>query len=223
MNGVHDMGGMHGFGPIDPEPEESEPVFHAEWEGRVLAMTLACGALGRWTIDESRHSRERLGPVSYLGASYYEKWLMGLQRLLVEKGLLTAGELASGKASESAPPDIIERRLASEQVSRALSRGSSAEMSPTSDPLFHPGDRVRVRAVTTEGHTRAVRYTTGRFGTIETHHGCHVFPDSSARGEKEGRHLYGVAFTARELWGETGAPGDTVRVDLWEPYLEAWA
>lgn len=220
MNGVHDMGGMHGFGPIDPEPEDREPVFHEAWEKRVLAMMLACGALGRWTIDASRHSRERIEPATYLGAGYYEKWFLGLQTLLVENGILTDEELAVGTPTMPASQELIDRRLLPEQVVPVIAKGSPADMEPTTDPRYRPGDRVRVRPITDSGHTRALRYAVGRFGTIEVHHGCHIFPDASADGEMVGRHLYGVAFSADELWGDAGAPADSVRVDLWEPYLE---
>lgn len=221
MSRVHDLGGVHGFGPIRSEADEEEAVFHAPWEARVHAMVFACGALGRWSIDESRHSRERLDPVSYLGSSYYEKWLMGLRTLLVEKGILTGGELSGGRPSGPAPPELSERRLSPHEVTAVVAKGRPATMESTTEPLFQPGDVVRVRPVTTAGHTRAVRYAAGRYGTIETYHGCHVYPDLSAHGEKVGRHLYGVVFTSRELWGETGSPDDTVHIDLWEPYLEA--
>jgi len=91
MNGVHDLGGMHGFGPINPEPDE--PVFHHEWERRAFALTLAMGAYGAWNLDMSRYARERMEPAAYLRASYYERWLSGLERLLIEKGLLSEQEI----------------------------------------------------------------------------------------------------------------------------------
>src|SRR6202011_5250340 len=102
MNGAHDLGGMHGFGPINAEPEAVEPVFHADWEKRVFGLVRTTGALGLWNGDMSRHARERQHPVDYLRHSYYENWLAGLQKLLVEKGLVTAEELASGQAAELA-------------------------------------------------------------------------------------------------------------------------
>ena len=102
MNGAHDLGGMHGLGPINPEPENEEPWFHGEWEKRVFAMTLASGMLGQWNIDTSRHARERQNPADYLKHSYYETWLAGLEKLLVESNLVTADELASGKADTNA-------------------------------------------------------------------------------------------------------------------------
>jgi len=91
VNGVHDMGGMHGFGPVVAEADE--PVFHAEWERRAFALTLAAGFLGEWNIDMSRWAREQMPPARYLAASYYEHWLWGLEHLLVERGLLTREEI----------------------------------------------------------------------------------------------------------------------------------
>ena len=92
MNGGQDLGGMHGLGPIDIEADE--PVFHAEWERRVFALTLAMGARGEWNIDMSRHARENRDPVDYLSSSYYEIWLKGLEALLSERGLLDPEELS---------------------------------------------------------------------------------------------------------------------------------
>lgn len=219
MNGVHDLGGLHGFGPVAPEPEDREPTFHAEWEARVFAMVLACGALGRWTLDASRHARERLNPVDYLAFGYFERWLAGLETLLVERGVLTGRELATGRPGPT-PTELTERRLPAERVATALAAGGPADMPPSSEPRFRSGDPVRVRPVTTAGHTRAVRYVHGRFGTVEAHRGGHVFPDRNAHGETVGEHLYNVAFAAAELWGGAVGSRDTVRVDLWEPYLE---
>lgn len=220
MNGAHDLGGMHGFGPVDPEPEALEPPFHAEWERRVFAVTLACGAFGRWSLDASRHARERQHPRQYLANSYYETWLAGLETLLVETGIVTPEELETGKAAGPAPDELAERKLAAERVPAALARGGPADMEPAAPPRFQAGDRVRVGNINTPGHTRAVRYARNHVGVVETHHGCHVFADRSAHGEKMGEHLYGVRFTARELWGEAASPRDTVRIDLWEPHLE---
>jgi len=220
MNGAHDLGGMHGFGPIEPEPETQEPPFHAEWERRVFAVTLACGALGRWTLDASRHARERQHPRQYLDNSYYETWLAGLETLLVEHGVVTREELETGRAAHQAPMELVERTLTAERVPAALTRGGPVDMEPASAPRFAPGDRVRVRNINTAGHTRAVRYARNHVGVIEAHHGCHVFADGNAHGEKVGEHLYGVRFTARELWGEEAPERDSVRIDLWEPHLE---
>jgi nitrile hydratase subunit beta len=219
MNGAHDLGGMHGFGPIDPEPEAEEPVFHATWERRVFGLNLAAGALGKWNIDISRYARERQHPVEYLQHTYYENWLAGLERLLVEKGLVTAEELATGKAGGLADEDTHKRTLKAESVAKVLAQGSPVTMSIDSPPRFKPGDRVRATNRHPTGHTREPRYVRGRVGVIHAHHGAHVFPDRSAAGSREGRHLYSVRFEATELWGES-AGRSAVYVDLWEDYLE---
>ncbi len=88
MNGVHDMGGMDGFGKVEPEP--NEPMFHTEWEARVLAMVRAMGAAGAFNIDMSRFYRESLPPHIYLASSYYKKWLLGLEDLLIDKGYISS-------------------------------------------------------------------------------------------------------------------------------------
>src|SRR5262249_54808517 len=157
MNGAHDLGGMHGLGSINAEPEGEEPVFHAAWEQRVFGLTLAVGALGRWNIDMSRHARERQHPVDYLRQTYYENWLVGLEKLLVETGLVTAEELATGKATE--PPDEATRQrvLKAEHVSALLAKGASATMAIDSTPRFQPGDRVRAINRHPLGHTREPR------------------------------------------------------------------
>lgn len=217
MNGPHDMGGMHGFGPIDPEPETEEPLFHADWERRAFALTLACGPVGGWTLDASRFARERIDPADYLAMSYYEKWLAGLQMLLLERGLLSEAELDAGRPQSKATP---ERLLRGDAVDAAMDRGGPTAMDMDMAPAFKVGDRVRARLMNPEGHTRTPRYVRGRLGTVVLHHGGHVYPDASADGERRGEHLYTVSFAARDLWGEQASAADTVRVDLWEPYLE---
>jgi nitrile hydratase len=219
MNGGHDLGGMHGLGPIAPEPEAAEPVFHHAWEKRVFALTLAAGALGRWTIDMGRHARERQHPADYLRHTYYENWLAGLEKLLVERGLVTADELAAGRAS--APADEARARvLQAADVARVMARGGPVDVAIEAPPRFALGDRVRAINRHPVGHTREPRYVRGRTGVIHEHYGAHVFPDLSAAGQREGRHLYSVRFEAAELWGESAASPGAVYVDLWEDYLE---
>src|SRR5262252_7668551 len=153
MNGAHDLGGMHGFGPINSEPEEEEPVFHAAWEKRVFGLILALVALGKWNIDMGRHARERQHPVDYLRHSYYENWLAGLEKLLSETGLVTAEELASGKAVRAVDEAIRKRRLSATQVAQALVEGSPVVLPSETPPRFQPGDRVRARNRHPVGHT----------------------------------------------------------------------
>jgi nitrile hydratase len=220
MNGAHDLGGMHGFGRINAEPETVEPVFHADWEKRVFGLLLAAGALRKWNIDMSRFAREGQHPVDYLRHSYYENWLAGLEKLLVETGLVTAEELASGKAAQLAGEDLRKHRLQADQTVATLGRGSPTTMPADAPPRFRPGDRVRARNRHPTGHTREPRYARGRVGVIHEHYGAHVFPDLSAEGQRVGRHLYCIRFEASELWGENANDNSAVFVDLWDDYLE---
>jgi nitrile hydratase len=217
MNGPHDLGGSHGFGPI--APGANEPLFHAEWERRAFALVLAMGATGAWNIDMSRHARERIPPADYLASSYYAIWLKGMERLLVERGLATPEEISAGHAI--APPAALPRRPTAATVPAALAKGAPTARDPQTPALHAVGDAVRARVMNPAGHTRLPRYVRGRMGRIAAIHGAHVFPDAHAHGAGEDpRWLYSVEFAAEELWGPQGRPGDSIRVDLWEPYLE---
>ena len=221
MSRVHDMGGRFGDGPVMPAPEDA-PVFAEDWHGRALAVTLAAGALGQWTLDASRHARECLAPADYMAFSYYEKWLAALADLLVLKGVITRAELA-GEAPAHSP--LAERRLEAVAVAGTMARGGPV-LRDGPAPAFAPGDRVRTRrparnTAVPGGHTRLPGYAAGLTGVIERVHGCHVFPDTNAHGLGERpQPLYTVVFDAGEVWGGAEAPGDTVSCDLWESYLE---
>jgi len=222
MNGIHDMGGMHGFGRVEREPKE--PVFHAEWEGRVLGVSRACSAQKIFNIDESRHAIERMPPEDYLASSYYERWLDRNVRLLVEKGVITREELerrmavlAQGRdpAPSHADPSLIARML------RALTARPRFRQ-PGPPPHFAPGDHVITRRDAPRGHTRLPRYARGKHGVIHHVHGSYIFPDANAHGAGEQSHpLYSVRFEAVELWGVSAEPRACVHLDLWERYLEA--
>jgi nitrile hydratase len=217
MNGAQDMGGLQGYGPVEPEP--NEPVFHAEWERRAFALTLAMGAPGGWNIDMSRFARESLPPAEYLTSSYYEIWLKGLEKLVAERGLVTADEIDAGHKLHPAKP--VARILQAADVARTLGRGGVTERPPTAPARFAVGERVRAKNMHPVTHTRLPRYVRGHVGVIERTHGCHVFPDASALGAGEQpQWLYTVAFDGRELWGENGDPTLKVSVDAWESYLE---
>jgi len=219
MNGAHDLGGMMGFGPVDAE--SNEPVFHAEWERRVLAATLAMGALGEWSIDASRFARESLPPAQYLTSSYYQIWLAGLQKLMAARGLVSVGEMASGHA-EGPPRPTARPKLAAADVARALAAGSPTERPAPAPARFAVGDKVTTRTINPTGHTRLPRYLRHHLGEIIAVHGAHVFPDSNAGGKGEDpQWLYTVKFAARELWGPDADARDSVTADLWEPYLDA--
>jgi nitrile hydratase subunit beta len=215
VNGVHDMGGMHGFGPVEPEPEGT--VFHHAWEARAHALNLASPT--RANIDAGRHQRERIPPAEYLAMSYYEKWFRALCELLVQRGLLTPEELASGRPDPGAPRG--RPRFTAAEVAGVLTTPGSYFREVGAKPAFRVGDKVRARNINPAGHTRLPRYARGHVGVIERLHGAHVFPDSNAHGLGEDpHHLYSVRFAARELWGDQGSARDAVYLDLWEPYLE---
>lgn len=217
MNGAQDLGGQHGFGPV--VREENEPWFHADWERRAFALTLAMGATGSWTLDASRHARESLPPAQYLSSIYYEIWFAALEKLLAANGLVSAEEIAAGKSLGSAMP--VKRVLAAKDVAAALARGAPVDRPAQTKPRFGPGDRVRAKLMNPSHHTRLPRYVRGRLGTIEHVHGHHVFPDANAHGQGEApQWLYGVRFMAEDLWGADARPGDSVHVDCWESYLE---
>jgi nitrile hydratase len=218
MNGIHDMGGMHGMGPI--EHEQNEPVFHERWEGRVYAITRVIGAFGKWNLDASRHGIELLPPADYLRMSYYEKWLARNINLLVEHGILTREEIETGKALVAAPENLP-HTTAAEALAHANRRGRYSRPDAEAVQRFAVGDRVRARNVHPQGHTRLPRYARGKQGVVARHHGIFVFPDTNAhfQGEQP-QHLYSVCFAARELWGDNASPRDSVYLDLWDSYLE---
>ena len=219
MNGAQDLGGMMGFGPVVPEP--NEPLFHAPWERRALAVTIAAAGLGEWNLDVSRHARETLPPPEYLTSSYYEIWIKGLTKLLLARGLVTEDELAAGRSLRPAPP-TARPALTAEAMAAGLAKGGPCSRPAASPARFAVGQQVRTRNINPTGHTRLPRYARGRTGVIERVHGAFVFPDSNAHGRGEDpQWCYGVVFDARELWGEDADPHLTVAVDCWEPYLEA--
>jgi nitrile hydratase len=206
MDGIHDLGGVAGFGPVEIEPDE--PAFHHEWERRVLRCAIASSIASLYSGGRFRHSIERMEPAHYLSSSYYEHWLTGIATLLVEEGVVTAEELdeRAGGAFPRSRPD----------------RGQAPHVDgDRTMPRFAVGDRVRVREWHPLGHTRAPRYVQGKRGVVVRIDGAFAVPDVEAH--TDGRPLdptYSVRFTPAELWGEGGENGEVVHVDLWEHYLE---
>jgi nitrile hydratase len=217
MNGVHDMGGLQSMGPI--QCDKDEPVFHATWEGRIYALNRAMRAWGKWNLDTDRHALELMSPADYLRMSYYERWVVRLAEQVVKYGLVTSGEMASGKAAPGSPKATPV--LTAAMSSRFLSRGIPSSQDRKVRPLFKAGQRVRARNINPAGHTRLPRYARGRTGTIMRDHGVYTFPDTNAHflGEKR-QHVYSVRFAARELWGDSASPRDFVHIDMWDDYLE---
>lgn len=191
MNGVHDMGGMHGFGPL--EIEHNEPVFHHPWEGVVRAMMARTN--GRYyNLDEFRHAIERMPAHEYLRASYYERWLHAVETLLLEKGVLG-----------DRPPEAM----------------AGGESPPQLEAGFAPGDPVVTRNMHPHGHTRLPRYARGRRGVVRKVYGPFRLPDANAHGDHDRwETCYAVEFKAQELWGSEAAPNDRCCIDLWESYLD---
>jgi nitrile hydratase len=203
---------MHGFGRV--EVERDEPVFHARWEGRVLGMVYLVVGYGWATIDAFRHGIERTDPVDYLTLGYYGRWRASVERLLVERGVLAPGEVdarSSGRANVPPASLPVAPSVTEYGFERTVDRA----------PRFALGDRVRTRIASPAGHTRLPRYVGGRVGVVECVRGAYVFPDTNAHGRGENpQHLYNVRFDARALWGDAAEPATSVRIDLFEPYLE---
>ncbi len=216
MNSTHDLGGTHGHGPID----QSQIVdFKDDWERKVFGMTLACGMLGKWNLDESRYARETMQPGDYLNSTYYEHWLHGLEVLLLQKGLISEQELNSGNSKNR------EDNMAvfADQIPSILGKGAPVSMKTNQKPMFKANQAVLVRNFNPKSHTRAPRYIRGRQGVVVHHHGAHIFADQHAKtGEKVPVHLYCVRFEAEEVWGtEDAESGVALHLDLFESYLDA--
>ena len=217
MNSGHDLGGMMGFGPIENDP--SDPNFHADWEQRVFALTLAVGATGSWSIDTSRHARESLPPHHYLSSSYYRIWLDGLEKLMLNAELVNEQEIEAGK--QSVPAKAVKNVLTADKVMPAMMSGSPYDRESQTAQQFAVGETVKAKNMHPQTHTRIPRYVRGKTGVVDMIHGCHVFPDSNAQGLGEDpQWLYRVKFTASEIWGDEHSSKDMIFVDLWEPYLE---
>jgi nitrile hydratase len=224
VDGIHDLGGMHGFGPIELDPEDQavnrtgQPHFHQAWEGRVAGMMLPLLIQGWFNIDAFRHGIERLGPAFYLQSHYFERWRHSVADNLLCAGVLEEGELEArvqalreGRAPANAAPLPPPPQPAEPGFVREIEAA----------PLFAQGDPVRAGSFHGTGHTRLPRYARGRRGRVERVHPGFVFPDTQAHGLGENpQYLYGVAFPGVELWGDDAEPGLVVNLDLFESYLE---
>ncbi|EGL84006.1 nitrile hydratase beta subunit [Caldalkalibacillus thermarum TA2.A1] len=221
MNGIHDLGGMDGFGKIIRE--ENEPLFHKDWERIAFGLLIGTAGQGLYNLDEFRHAIERMNPVDYLTSGYYGHWVASIATLLVEKGILDASELVSRTQTYLAQPDTKTPRRENPELVNHLEQvikvGVSTVREVSSAPRFNVGDRVKTKNIHPSGHTRLPRYARDKYGVIAMYHGAHVFPDANAHGKGESpQHLYCIRFEANELWGIQ--QGEAVYIDLWESYLE---
>ena len=198
MDGIHDLGGLQGFGPVPYARDD--PPWHAAWQRRMFALGQLAQRAAHMNTDEFRHAIERVPPDEYLAVGYFGRWLRGLELALAERGLLGSGPL---------PP-----------LPEEPPRGALREVDPA--PRFGVGEPVRVRDLHPAGHTRLPRYVRGRRGTVALVHPAFVLPDTNAhrRGE-HAQHVYAVRFAARDLWGAGADARATMHVDLFEDYLEA--
>jgi nitrile hydratase len=209
-----DIGGARRDERVVPEPEDER--FHAPWERDALALVLAMGATGAWNLDMSRSARETLPDYASLG--YYEIWVKALEKLLLERRLVDADELAAGRMLR--PPAVALPALRAADVAAVLAKGAPTARPASAPARFAVGDRVRTRAADVAHHSRLPRYARGKAGRIERVHGVHVFAEPNAHGlGEQPQWLYNVAFDARELWDDA-AEGLVVSIDAWEPCLE---
>jgi nitrile hydratase beta subunit len=222
VDGIHDVGGMQGFGAVEPTPHE--PPFHEPWEGRAHGVMLA-SAIAVPT-GSLRPYIEQMGHIAYLTSSYYERWLTALEARLVAAGTVSIAELRQRQAALAAgQADVpVRHDPGTAAFVRSLFRPFDIADRDWPPPHYRAGDPVRVRRMHPTGHTRCPRYVRGAPGTVALMHAAAPLPDRLPG--RPGREIvpepyYTVAFSPEDLWGEDAEPGAaTVHVDLWESYLE---
>lgn len=217
MDGIHDLGGRQGFGPVDVH--EPEVPFHEAWEGRMLGIVRSfTRPPGVWGIDRFRHVRELIGPADYLSRGYYDQWLQTYAAMLIDAGAATVREVASGRSEKPVPglppPQRADEVVSAKRFVLRYDRESNAA------PVFSVGDRVRTRSMGSVGHTRLPQYARGRVGTIAAFRGIHPLPDLNMQDDGPAEPLYTAWFAAADLWPEAAGSKDRVYVDVWESYLE---
>ena len=216
MDGVHDLGGKQGFGPIDVN--EVEVPFHADWEGRMWAIN-QCARSPDWTLDWWRHVRELIDPVDYLSRPYFDSWAQTHIAAFIDSGSFTLEEIIAGK-SATAPVERQPSLEADDILAAVEAQAYRYDREIEAQPAYQPGDRIQTRQLLSARHTRLPAYARGKPGVIHAHHGAHIFADASAQGIEEAQHIYSVVFEARDLWAEAENNNDRVFLDLWESYLE---
>lgn len=221
MNSIHDLGGMHGMGPLPFE--ENEPVFHEDWERTAFGVNILLLITGLYTADESRHAMEKIPALHWLASPYYLHWLDGVEMMLKEKGIASDQELRNGKAAVQLPAAFADlEAIAVDQIAAICGTNHPVTGSVDDVPCFAVGDRVRAVNINPRTHTRLPRYIRGHIGVIDSYGGPLLYADDRAHGTIDSaRHSYSVRFEGRELWGPDAGPKDAVYIDLYEPYLES--
>lgn len=218
MDGIHDLGGKEGYGPIEVD-DDGRP-FHYDWEGREWGIA-QCARTPGITIDWWRHCRELIMPEDYLGRPYFDSWAQTDFSTYIEAGWISLEEVDAGRSlqknddyADSAPMMTLQQVLR-EDHDHARRFDADIELSPA----FSVGQQVLTSRNGNSGHTRLPQYARGRRGTVHAYNGAHVFPDFSALGKEIHQHCYSVMFLAAELWPEAKSKKDKVYLDLWENYL----
>ncbi len=217
MDGIHDLGGRHGFGKI--EVDEPEIQFHAPYEARVRSMVHAITQAPDWSVDWFRHCRELINPVDYLTRPYFDQWIQAYSAMLVNSGWATVEEIASGQAAgllKGLPPPIT-----AEQARASVLKEKRFDAPVDAEPVYSNTEKVRTVMKVSNGHTRLPMYARGKTGQVIDYHGAHIFADAMALAEKRYEYLYTIEFSLAELWPEVDESNDTVTLDLWESHLEA--
>ena len=216
MTAIHDMGGVPGYGRV--EPEENEPVFHSEWEGRMF------GLVTTFRGGFSRRRLEALEPEVYL-SGYYQRWMAAFEQGLIERGVVTEQELEAKTEHFRENPDATPTRIVDPELTERVRQGMYSQRqegkAPPRTPAFDVGDSVRARFIEHDGHTRLPRYVQGKQGEVTAVYAAYDLPDDMPPGEEAPvQQLYCVRFEGRELWGESAEPGAPLYIDMWEGYLE---
>lgn len=216
MARVHDMGGRPGQGRIVMDKDEHP--FHADWEARMWGLNEAMWGPDSWTLDWWRYVRELIQPNDYLTRPYFDQWMQTFSAMMVDSGIATVAEIASGKSDGSHPQDVTLARAA--DVAKASATTRDFRRPTDQKPVFKPGDKVRTKTLAEGFHTRLPGYLMNRTGTVHAHRGNHLLPDAGAKGREVAQHLYTITFSGADLWPGEGRDKDRMNADLWESYLE---
>jgi len=220
MDGIHDLGGKQGYGPIEVDDDESP--FHHDWEGREWGIA-QCARTPGITIDWWRHCRELIMPEDYLGRPYFDSWAQTDFATYIEAGWITLDEIDAGKSltDDTNFGNPVTAMTLQQVLQEDHDHAVRFDAEIDAPPAFSVGAQVITSSHGYSGHTRLPQYARGRCGTVNAYNGAHVFPDLSAEGKEIHQHCYNVCFAAAELWPEVENSRDKVYLDLWENYLVA--